>query len=313
MKTNTNTILIIFGIMALCVLALFPISVLAMPLLHPDQKPDPQATVQAMVTQTMISLTLNAPMQTQPPPTVTPDSVTQVATPTSTQLPAVTYCDWASFVKDVTIPDGTTLLPGETFTKVWRLKNRGTCTWTPDYMLVFSSGSQMGGTTAIRLPGYVAPGQTIDISVTLTAPSTNGSYTGYWMLRNSSGALFGTGDKANIAFYVDIKVIDKAVTHGTINGSLCYPSEYNPAMTLYVEDVHTGDQIQFAIAEKQLTYSVLVPTGRYYIYAWAPDYKLEGAYTHANGLMKSVFVPAGQTVTSIHLCDWTPHGHGRGE
>ncbi|MBL8100545.1 MAG: hypothetical protein JNK81_15280, partial [Anaerolineales bacterium] len=143
MKTNTNTIFIIFGIMALCVLALFPISVLAMPLLQTNEKPDPQATVQAMVTQTMISLTLNAPTQTPLPPTATADSATNTPFPTSTSAPQ-TYCDWAFFVKDVTIPDGTTLLPGETFTKVWRLKNRGTCTWSPDYMLVFSSGSQMG-------------------------------------------------------------------------------------------------------------------------------------------------------------------------
>ncbi|MBL8050207.1 MAG: hypothetical protein JNM46_03215 [Anaerolineales bacterium] len=313
MKTNTNTIFIIFGIMALCVLALFPISVLAMPLLQTNEKPDPQATVQAMVTQTMISLTLNAPTQTPLPPTVTPAPVTQTVTPTSTQSPVTTYCDWASFVKDVTIPDGTTLLPGETFTKVWRLKNRGTCTWTPDYTLVFSSGSQMGGTTAIRLPAYVAPGQTIDISVTLTAPSTNGSYTGYWMLRNPSGALFGTGDKANIAFYVDIKVKDQAVTHGTVGGNLCYPSEFNPPMTLYLENAHTGERIQFAIVENQITYSVLVPAGRYYVYAWAPGYNLEGAYTHSNGLMKSFFVEAGKTTPFINLCDWSPYGHGRGE
>ena len=313
MKNNTNTILIIFGILALCVLALFPITVLAMPLLQSNnQQPDPQATVQAMVTQTVISMTLNAPTQTPLPPTLTPIPVTSTAVATSTQAP-VTYCDWVAFIKDVTIPDGATLLPGETFTKIWRLKNRGTCTWTPDYMLVFSSGSQMGGTTAIRLPAYVAPGQTIDISVTLTAPSTTGAYTGYWMLRNPSGALFGTGDKANIAFYVDIKVKKQDVTHGTVSGSLCYPSEFNPPMTLYLENAHNGDRIEFAIVENQLSYSVLVPAGRYYVYAWAPGYQLEGAYTHSNSLMKSVFVGAGQTISSIHLCDWSPYGHGRGE
>ncbi|HCR70440.1 MAG TPA: hypothetical protein DIW23_03270 [Anaerolineae bacterium] len=314
MKTSTNTILIILGIMALCVLSLFPISVFAMPLLQApsNEQPDTQATVQAMVTQTMISMTLNAPTQTPLPATATVVPVTNTPFPTSTSAP-VAYCDWVAFVKDVTIPDGTNLLPGETFTKTWRLKNRGTCTWTPDYMLVFSSGSQMGGTTAIRLPAYVAPGQTVDVSVTLTAPSTAGSYSGYWMLRNPSGTLFGTGDKANIAFYVDIKVKEQTVTHGTVSGNLCYPSEFNPPMTLYLENAHTGERIQFAIVENQLTYSVLVPAGRYYVYAWAPGYNLEGAYTHSTGLMKSIFVPAGQTVYAINLCDWSPYGHARGE
>ena len=60
-----------------------------------------------------------------------------------------------AFVKDVTIPDGTQLSAGEVFTKTWRLQNRGTCTWTPDYMLVYTSGDQMGSTTAVRLPGNV--------------------------------------------------------------------------------------------------------------------------------------------------------------
>src|SRR5262245_52431934 len=89
----------------------------------------------------------------------------------------------------------------------------GACTWTADYMLVFTSGEPMGGTTAIRLPGNVAPGQAVDVSVTLTASAKRGHYIGYWMLRNSSGVLFGYGDRANQAFYVDINVDD--LPHGT--------------------------------------------------------------------------------------------------
>jgi hypothetical protein len=314
MKLTTNNLIIIFGILGLCMLAAFPIGVLAFQSSQP--KPDPQATVQAMVTQTVIALTFNAPTQTPPPPTPTVAPVTQTAAPTVTSVPATaaSYCDWVAFVKDVTVPDGTTFAPGETFTKTWRLKNRGTCTWTPDYMLVFNNGAQMGGTTAVRLPAYVAPGQTIDISVTLTAPSTAGSYTGYWMLRNSSGTLFGTNEKANIPFYVDIKVKkQETVTHGTVGGNLCYPSEFNPPMTLYLENAHTGERIQFAIVENQNTYSVLIPAGRYYAYAWAPNYNLEGAYTHSNGLMKSFFVEGGLTTPFINLCDWSPNPHAKGE
>ena len=85
----------------------------------------------------------------------------------------------------------------------------------------------MGATTAVRLPGNVAPGQTVDVSVTLTAPASAGYHIGYWMLRNPSGALFGAGNKANEAFYVEIKTkVD--LPHGTVTGSLCYPSEFNP-------------------------------------------------------------------------------------
>ncbi|MBL8063347.1 MAG: hypothetical protein JNK32_10030 [Anaerolineales bacterium] len=321
MKLTTNTILIIFGILALCVLALYPISVFAMPLLQAEQtQPDPQATVQAMVTQTMIAMTLNAPTQTPPPPTATAVPVTNTPVPTSTALPTATpviYCDWMAFIKDVTIPDGTTLRPGETFTKTWRIKNRGTCTWTPDYTLVFNSGDQLGSTTSIRLPAYVAPGQTIDVSIAFTAPTVEGSFRGYWMLRNTSGALFGSGDKANAPIYVDIRVKKQVVTevppHGTVGGNLCYPSEFNPPMTLYFENAVTGERIQFSIVENQNTYSVLLPNGRYYAYAWAPGYNLEGAYTHTNGLMKSFLVEGGLTTPFINLCDWSPNPHAKGE
>lgn len=312
MKLTTNNIIIIFGVMVLCLLALIPISVFAMPLLEAGRtEPDPQATVQAMVTQTMIALTQSAPTQTPVP-------ATNTAVPTATMIPAtapVAYCDWMAFVTDITIPDGTNFQPGETFVKTWRIKNRGTCSWTPDYMLVFNGGDQMGGTTSVRLPGYVAPGQTIDVSVTFTAPTNPGSYKGYWILRNASGALFGTGDRANTPIYVDIRVRQTdPPPHGTIAGSLCYPSEFNPPMTLYVESVKTGDRIQFAIAESQLYYSVLVPNGWYYVYAWAPGYNLEGAYADPNtNLMKPVQVIGGQATNMINLCSWSPYNHGRGQ
>jgi hypothetical protein len=89
--------------------------------------------------------------------------------------------------------------PGESFVKTWRLKNNGTCAWTPSYAVVFSSGNAMGGPATQALTGNVNPGGTVDISVSLTAPITPGSYTGYWKLRNASAVLFSE-------FYVQIEV-----------------------------------------------------------------------------------------------------------
>ena len=203
--------------------------------------------------------------------------------------------------------------PGEVFTKTWRLQNRGTCTWTSDYMLVFTSGDPMGATTAVRLPGKVSPGQTVDVSVTLTAANSLGHQVGYWMLRNPSGALFGYGNSAEKAFYVDINVATESLPHGTVTGALCYPSEFNPPMTLYFEKAGTNETIQFYMPENQNFYSVLLPNGTYYAYAWAPGYNLEGAYTDSNGLMKTFVVSGGQTTSNINLCDWSPYSHGRGQ
>ena len=114
MKINTNSILILFGIFTFAIMACFPITMLAMPLLQPHQPDlnDASATVQAIVTQTMSAVTQSAPTNTPVVPTATAVPATNTPIPT-----AVSFCDWAIFVKDVTIPDGTQLSPGEVFTK----------------------------------------------------------------------------------------------------------------------------------------------------------------------------------------------------
>ncbi len=317
MKLNTNSTLILFGIFAFAVVACFPITMLAMPLIKPTQTApsDPAATVQAMVTQTMYALTQTAPTQTAIPATATPLPPTSTPVPpTNTPLPTATtvsYCDWVAFIKDVSIPDGSRFQLGDTFTKTWRLKNRGTCTWTPDYMLVFVSGDPMGGTTAVRLPGNVAPGQTVDLSVTLTVPATYGHYISNWMLRNPSGALFGYGDNANKAFYVDI--VTENPPHGEVMGAFYYPSEFNPPLTLYFENAVTGEMIQFSIPQNNPDYKVLLPNGTYYAYAWAADYKLQGAYVNDNLTMRKFTVSGGQVTTGINLTDWSIYPHSRGQ
>jgi len=146
------------------------------------------------------------PTETQAPPTPTPAPPTATSippTPTATQIP----CDWAQFVGDVNVPDYTTFSPGSNFTKTWRLKNIGSCTWTGDYDLVFVSGNALSDRDSYLLPASVRPGETIDLSVRMTAPAGDGNYKGSWMLRNDAGELFGIGGDASDSFWVLIKVI----------------------------------------------------------------------------------------------------------
>jgi hypothetical protein len=75
-------------------------------------------------------------------------------------------CNVAQFITDVTIPDGTVMTPSQAFTKKWRFKNIGSCTWT-GFSLVFDSGESMGG-PASKAISTVGPGQEIDIDVNLT-------------------------------------------------------------------------------------------------------------------------------------------------
>ena len=160
-------------------------------------------TVEANLTQSALMNPTTAPViptSTTAPPNVTL-AVPTVPNTTNT-LPIATAtqdCDKGDFVTDVTIPDGTVLDPNEAFTKTWRIKNTGTCSWTPSYALVFTSGEAMSGPATQALTGNINPGDTVDISVNLKAPATPGSYQGYWKLRNAAGVLFAT-------VYVDIKV-----------------------------------------------------------------------------------------------------------
>ncbi len=161
-------------------------------------------TVQAQLTQ---SVPFNTP--TLPPPAAT-NTLSLSTLPPAITLPpassATPVCEQAFFEKDVNVPDGSQFAPGAAFTKTWRLRNAGTCSWT-GYVLVFDSGDLMGGASP-QIIGTVGPGQDVDVSVNLTAPSTAGSYRGYWRIRDSSGVyipiLGGTEGKS---FFVDIKVV----------------------------------------------------------------------------------------------------------
>ena len=82
-----------------------------------------------------------------------------------------------TFVTDVTIPDDTVLEPGESFEKVWRLKNSDASDWAEDFSLAFMEGDQLGTSDSQLLKEVVAPGETVDIGVTMQAPAEDGVYT----------------------------------------------------------------------------------------------------------------------------------------
>ena len=178
------------------------------------------ATQRALETPTLEGLpTLSFPTLPSVGDTKTPIPTSQ-GQKTATSIP-VSYCNWAAYIKDISIPDGTVMSPGEQFTKTWRLQNIGTCAWTTSYALVFSSGDSMGGTVAVDLPTTVYPDQTVDLSVNLSAPSSEGKHRSYWGLRSASGAIFGIGPSANSAFYVDIKVVGSMTTVFNFAKSFC--------------------------------------------------------------------------------------------
>jgi hypothetical protein len=178
--------------------------------------PQPAETLNALYTsaaQTLDALSTQVAFTQTLQPTATNtlslDSTSPTPFSTFTNVPPIqtqTKCDAASFVSDVTYADGAVVGRGSNFTKIWRLKNVGTCTWTTSYAIVYVSGEKFGGSNSTPMPVNVGPGQTVDLSINLVAPSQNGRYRGNWILRNASGILFGVGTAADSSFYVDVNV-----------------------------------------------------------------------------------------------------------
>jgi len=114
--------------------------------------------------------------------------------------------DKATFLGDITIPDGTLFKPGETFQKTWRLMNTGTSTWTKSFHLHFASGERMGADEDIPLDAEVPPGGVLDVTVDFTAPDEEGEYTSYWRLTDEFGNVFGVGESGTEPIWVKIIV-----------------------------------------------------------------------------------------------------------
>ncbi|MBI5653240.1 MAG: hypothetical protein HZC40_22760, partial [Chloroflexi bacterium] len=123
-----------------------------------------------------------------PQPTATP--VPTILPPTLAPSPTLACTDNAVFVADVTVPDGTPWMPGQAFTKIWRVRNTG-CPWREGYQLVFVNGEAMSATRIFPL-SQTANGAMADLLVAMIAPSAPGIHTGVWRLRNASGVFFGT-------------------------------------------------------------------------------------------------------------------------
>ena len=175
------------------------------------------ATMQVMAeTQTaQVPPTPESTATTQALPTATTGTSTQpTATLPSVQLP--TNCLIAGLASE-TIPDGTLLARGASFTKEWRITNGGTCAWNTGYKLVFESGDLLGAASeTVNLTQSVNSGMSTTVSIKMTAPNSDGTYTGYWMLQSDTGVNVGR-------FSVSINVGTATATPFSIT-SVSYPS-----------------------------------------------------------------------------------------
>jgi len=159
------------------------------------------------VTSTLAPTKPGLSLPTDIPPTGTPDASTTTTpgTPDGTAgtTSAAGSCkDSAVLLEDVTVPDNAQMQRGEKFTKTWRFKNNGKCKWS-GYTIAFVAGDRMETSGSAPIPETEA-GNTVDVSVELIAPSLDGSYTGYYELKNANGETLAIGTEST--FWVKILI-----------------------------------------------------------------------------------------------------------
>jgi hypothetical protein len=112
--------------------------------------------------------------------------------------------DKSTFIRDVTFPDNSRVRPGQRFTKKWELKNTGAARWVDRYLI--PDGLSTGNCSypaRIRVP-TTDPGQTVVISVPVTAASTPGLCYVTWRMVDASGALYFPG---YLGIWFEVKVL----------------------------------------------------------------------------------------------------------
>jgi hypothetical protein len=169
---------------------------------------------------TAVAQTVTAEAQSQPTLTPTPQIMpTLTLMPTKTIIVPATAapkpCNSAQFISE-TIPDNTAFDPNESFTKTWRFKNIGTCTWNKNYRLVFSSGDKMSGSSSINFSESVKPGEQVDLGVDLKAPGSTGTYQGFWKVKDDQGFFFVNN------IWVKIKAV-KPLVEKTVTLNVVFP------------------------------------------------------------------------------------------
>lgn len=174
---------------------------------------DNENAIQTAVAETVAAQNISQPSSTNTPvatliPTQTPYQLpTSVVTLPVTVAPnsgSKAECAHAS-LQDENIVDGTIFKPGEQFTKTWYITNTSNCVWDTSYKIVFWDGDILGGGYVYNLPQVAGPGQTIPISLVLTAPTTDGEFISEWKLQTPDNINFGVG-YLDSSFYTKIVV-----------------------------------------------------------------------------------------------------------
>jgi hypothetical protein len=95
-----------------------------------------------------------------------------------------------TFLSDLSLPDGTVVLPGQSLDKRWQVENSGSCNWDIRYRLKLIAGPNLGAATDQAL--YPARSNTpAVIRIIFTAPDESGVQRSAWQAHDPHGEPFG--------------------------------------------------------------------------------------------------------------------------
>ena len=167
----------------------------------------PSATAGSTGTSTLIP---TVPLTSHPAlPGATYPGSTPTTNGTSLLTSTITSrCNAAYFVGNVApILENSKVNPGATFVQTWVIRNVGTCTWYPSYMLYWHSGARFEGPKYIDFPEIVPPNTNTFLSLTLIAPDDPGNYYARWYMRDQDFNQFGIGPDYSNPLMIRIIVV----------------------------------------------------------------------------------------------------------
>jgi len=125
------------------------------------------------------------------PPTADPADSQNMVSSNSPLPTRQTDCEnQLKFVEDLTVPDGTEMEPGQSFSKRWLVKNSGSCNWDRSYSLQLISGLAL---SADKIQALYPARQATEavLEITFTAPDNPGRYNSWWQAYDPDGDRFG--------------------------------------------------------------------------------------------------------------------------
>ena len=125
-----------------------------------------------------------------PQPSITPMKAGANAVTPGTSGFGAFGCYNARLIKDVTIPDGMEMAPGQSFEKTWMFLNTGTCAWPGSTTMKFIRGDLMQAAFS-TVGQLINPDKKSDATITFIAPTKEGSYKGFFQLADKNGNVFG--------------------------------------------------------------------------------------------------------------------------